>query len=166
MSADAAAAVSIEDSAIAVIVATCQRAGGRETGGVLVGRYSDLLDHAVISEATPPPADSSRFPAAFVRGIRGLSALLKVRWRRHQHYLGEWHFHPGGSPQPSPQDLKQMRAFAAAPEHQCPRPILVVLGGDPSGVWNVSVTLVDAQRAVPLAEALPPADAPGTAQPG
>jgi len=156
VSADAAVAVSIDESAIAAIVATCQGAGGRETGGVLVGRYSELLDQALISEATPPPADSSRFPAAFVRGIKGLSALLKLRWRRHQHYVGEWHFHPGGSPLPSPQDLRQMRVFAAAPEHHCPRPILVVLGGDPSGTWGISVTLVDAHQTTPLVEARGP----------
>lgn len=45
-----------------------------------------------------------------------------------------------------------MREFARAPEHQCPRPILLVLGGDPTGSWELSVTAIEALNTVPLLE--------------
>lgn len=152
MSADATIAVSIEESAIAAILSTCRAAAGRETGGVLVGRYSELLDHAVVLEATPPPSDSIRFPTSFIRGIKGLGALFRKRWQRSEHYVGEWHFHPRATSRPSTQDLKQMREFARAPEQQCPRPILLVLGGDVAGSWELSATAIDALNTVPLIE--------------
>src|SRR3989442_8171454 len=117
-------------------------AGRRETGGILVGHYGPWRDRAIVSEATAPPRDSVGAAASFARGIRGLKTLLRLRWRRKQYYLGEWHFHPFADPSPSSRDLRQMRAFGNDPGYACARPILVVVGGDPNAAWTLSVSVV------------------------
>ena len=42
--------------------------------------------------------------------------------------MGEWHYHPGGSAQPSAADIRQMRDIAKDDEAHCPEPILLVMG--------------------------------------
>lgn len=143
ISADAAIAVTIQDAAWDLIVERCAAAGRTETGGVLIGRYTEWLDRVVVLEATGPPSDSRFWPSAFWRGLRGLRRLLAKRWKSGLHYVGEWHFHPFVSAQPSRMDVAQMRAFAEDNHYQCPRPILVVIGGDPAGDPEVAVAVID-----------------------
>lgn len=142
LSADDSTAVTIEDVAWASIVERCAAAGRSETGGVLIGRYTELRDRAVIVEATAAPRDSIFWPFAFWRGIRGLRRLLADRWSHGLHYVGEWHFHPFVSAEPSGRDLEQMRTFAADPDYRCLRPVLVVVGGDPQGDPDVAVAVM------------------------
>ena len=80
----------------------CRVAGGNETGGILVGRYNENHDTAVVTRATGAPSDSTATRRGFRRGIRGLRAFLARLWREgHEYYLGEWHYHPHGPPEPS-----------------------------------------------------------------
>jgi hypothetical protein len=149
LSADETVAVSIGDEAWTSIVERCTSAGRRETGGVLIGRYTEWRDRAIVIEATGPPRDSRFGPFAFWRGLRGLRRLLKVRWTESRtYYLGEWHFHPFMSPDPSAIDLNQMRVFAADPDYRCPKPVLLVIGGDPTIDPKVTVSVVDAGDSV------------------
>jgi integrative and conjugative element protein (TIGR02256 family) len=120
----------------------CRRAGVLETGGILIGHYSDLRDQAVITEVTGPPRDSVARRFSFVRGLIGLQARIDRAWRRGEYYLGEWHFHPFTSPDPSPRDLAQIIAFSKTEAYCCPEPILVVVGDDPNSVGRISVWLV------------------------
>ena len=156
LSVDAATAVTIADRAFDAIVQRCRDAGGVETGGVLIGRYTEWLDRAIVVEAAGPPRDSRQGPRAFWRGVAGLGRLLRERWRTsHTYYLGEWHFHPFMSAQPSSTDLDQIRAFAADPAYQCPRPVLVVVGGDPATAPEVEVVVVEGGAVVRRAPAGP-----------
>ncbi|HEX7949010.1 MAG TPA: Mov34/MPN/PAD-1 family protein [Candidatus Limnocylindrales bacterium] len=144
-------AVSIEDEAWLSIIEQCSAAGRRETGGILIGRYTRWRDQAHIIEATGPPRDSRFWAFAFWRGLKGLRTLLAARWRESgMSYLGEWHFHPYMSAEPSPTDLKQMRQFAGDPAYQCPKPVLVVVGGDPAQDEDVTVSVVDGDAVVPF----------------
>ena len=142
VTADRKLAVKIAPKSLRTMLREAQRAGRRETGGILIGRYSEAQDQAIVEEATTAPSDSKREPAAFFRGVAGLTALLRRRWRRGHYYVGDWHFHPFASAEPSPRDLAQMRAFSSDARYQCARPILVVMGGDPSGDWSVEVRVV------------------------
>jgi proteasome lid subunit RPN8/RPN11 len=151
VAADHSVAVSLESKALATMLRESRRAGRRETGGILVGQYGPWLDRAIVSEATAAPPDSVGAAASFARGVRGLKRLLRLRWRRHRYYLGEWHFHPYADPTPSPRDLRQIHALAHDRDYACRRPILIVLGGDPAADWTVSVSVVTGEQALRLA---------------
>ena len=156
LSADGTTAVSVDSGAAADILAHCRKAGRVETGGILIGRYSELGDRAVVVEASGPPRDSRRLAFAFWRGIVGLRTMLADRWRKTgHHYLGEWHFHAFSSAEPSERDLTQMAAFAADADYQCPRPILIVIGGDPANEYGVEAVVLQEGRVIRLERQAP-----------
>ncbi len=111
----------------------CENNPSRETGGLLVRRYTEELRTAVVTEALPTPVDSQFGPTWFVRGIRGLNAKLQRRWKSGRgYYLGEWHYHPTGDATPSRVDNAQMRSISASKQYACPEPILLIVGGTSS----------------------------------
>jgi integrative and conjugative element protein (TIGR02256 family) len=132
------------------LIAHCIRAGRLETGGILIGRYSDHHDQAVITEVTGPAVDSVHRRWFFVRGLAGMQRRIDRAWRRHDYYLGEWHFHPFASPEPSDRDRNQARDFSVDPAYSCPEPILLVVGGDPRRKPQVAVGVMVAGSLVPL----------------
>lgn len=79
-----------------------------ETGGILVGFVDWHREAVYITRALKPPSDSSSSPFAFVRGISDVPDEVEhihERTGAMLGYIGEWHTHPGGEPQPSPRDL-------------------------------------------------------------
>lgn len=117
-----------------------RKAAPLETGGVLAGRYNDDLDCALVTDVSDPPSDSTARRTAFDRGITGLQSWLSKLWSsaKRSYYIGEWHFHPGGTPTPSHQDAAQMRDVARDRAYKCPEPVLLILGGDPNASWEVA----------------------------
>lgn len=109
----------------------CSAAGRNETGGVLMGRYNGELNVATVTRVVGPPPDSRRGRSTFVRGTRGLQQLIERLWRVDEYYLGEWHFHPGGTARPSSVDIRQMKRISESGAYNCPEPILIVVGGMP-----------------------------------
>jgi len=138
--------VTLEAKALSKMVSDCTRAGAHETGGILIGRYSSDGSIALISEITSHPKDSISSQVTFQRGIIGLKELLSARWDEGYHYVGEWHFHPGGSPEPSGPDKHAMRSIATNSKYSCQEPILIILGGRPPGEANLSVTVFPANK--------------------
>lgn len=115
----------------------CTEAGGKETGGILIGRYSDSHDCAVVTEVMPPPHDSHHAKTRFARGIFGLQERLNLVWKKlRTYYIGEWHFHPDGSPAYSHVDEDQMMSVAADQAYRCPEPILLIIGGNEVHGWK------------------------------
>jgi hypothetical protein len=86
---------------------------GNETGGVLIGTYSCDLSLAIVARATAHPSDSRAGATWFERGTAGMDKLLEDAWAHGLHYLGEWHYHPGGAP------------FASSNDEM---PVLIILG--------------------------------------
>lgn len=110
------------------MVAACRNSHRRETGGILVGRYSKKGTIAEILESLPPPVDSVGTTSTFHRGISGISKDLTSRWaKKGAHYVGEWHYHPTGNGQPSHRDITQMIDFAREEDMQSPVPIMVIV---------------------------------------
>ncbi len=101
-----------------------------ETGGVIVGRYSDDRTTALISDFLPPPKDSVMQRNSFVRGVKGLKKKLRKIWtgKDRRYYLGEWHYHPSKYLIPSKTDLEQMIAINHEPRFQCKEPIMIIVG--------------------------------------
>ncbi len=158
-SADARFHVHVPAATVRRLLYLCCSSGTRETGGILVGRYSATLDCARVSAASGPPTDSIRGPSSFQRGTRGLQTWLEHWWgSRGDHYLGEWHFHPYALPVPSSTDLQQLQRIARTADYRCPEPILLIVGGDPAGKWSISAHIVPrGQVAVPLQQLQEPA---------
>ena len=119
----------IPQSEMRKVQAMCRDSQGLETGGVLVGYYTERFDCAVVTEASGPPADSDRGRSTFLRGTRGIQSWLRRLWQGlHHHYLGEWHYHPGGLAVPSPTDNSQMHSIATSSSYRRPEPILLIVG--------------------------------------
>lgn len=99
-----------------------------ETGGVLIGRYVENGAIAHVELASPAPGDSSAGLDWFERGKEGLGELLREQWNlpQRRYYVGEWHFHPIGRAEPSPQDRSQMAEIAQDPKYHCERPLLII----------------------------------------
>jgi integrative and conjugative element protein (TIGR02256 family) len=131
----------LDVAAIGTMLAESRKARRCETGGILIGRYDDSGWTAHVVEATPQPADSWAGWFWFRRGNKGLAELLEARWNDGLHYLGEWHFHPKGSPAPSAADHRAMARIARNPLYACDAPLLVILGGNLKAHWDLSVTV-------------------------
>jgi len=129
------------------ILGACKQSGLNETGGILVGFYEERLDCAQVTAATSAPDDSRKGRTWFHRGTDGLQTWLNDLWHRKRNfYLGEWHFHPFAPPMPSRTDVEQMQQIANAPSYHCPEPLLLLIGGDPSTKWTMSVFVFSQER--------------------
>lgn len=128
---DGTFAVELRASVLGALNRYCRDAGSLETGGILIGRYSNDLAVAIVREATPPPTDSKRGCSWFVRGVSGLREMLGNRWqsRERTFYIGEWHFHPVNYIEPSGDDFAQMLEISKTREYTCKEPLLLILGG-------------------------------------
>lgn len=113
------------------ILEACHQSASKETGGILVGRYSEDLNCALVTEHSGRPVDSRSGRTWFSRGTAGLQKWLNALWSRSErrYYLGEWHYHPGGPSEPSDTDRNQMKCIAQDTSHKCPEPVLLIVGG-------------------------------------
>ncbi len=132
----------VGDASVKLMLEECVRARSRETGGILIGHYSDGHDCAIVDRITSPSIDSKFGSTWFYRGVNGLQRMLDHYWRQGEgFYLGEWHFHPSAAPTPSPKDHNSMRRIAGSYLYNCPEPVLFIIGGDPHGRWSTSATV-------------------------
>lgn len=138
---DSGATVVFSTKAIAAIVDATKRKPDCETGGILIGHYSDDLTCAWIDDATGEPPGSQSGRTWFLRGQRGLRKVLATFWRDGRYYVGEWHSHPHSSPTPSAPDLSSLRNISRSKKFTCERPILAVIGGDILNIPLLSVTI-------------------------
>lgn len=139
--------VIIPPTALEGILGFAAESVGVETGGIALGRYSGCHTFATVDNFTGPPTDSKRSKFNFVRGVQGLQALIAKLWKKERrYYLGEWHFHPGASANPSGTDLAQMIAIANDANYACPEPLLFIIGGDPKTSWELKVLLTFPNR--------------------
>ncbi len=119
--------VVIEDSLLEYMCELCAESTPLETGGILIGSYTEGGNTASVTRVEGPPSDSKRKRNRFYRGTDGLQDLIEALWKSGEYYLGEWHCHPGGLSEPSRSDLKQMKAISEDREAHRPEPILVVI---------------------------------------
>jgi hypothetical protein len=111
------------------------RGGSEETGGILVGFYSDDLTTAIVTQATEPPSDSLRGATWFHRGVAGLRKMLSGLWEKPNRldHLGEWHDHTAPHIRLSERDIREMKDISGSSRYQCSEPILIVIGRQGSG---------------------------------
>lgn len=129
----------IEESHIAKILEACKNSGDHETGGIIVGHYTENLDCAIVTDVSLSPSDSRNGRSWFYRGVNGIQNWLNRLWIRREYYLGEWHFHPFAYAALSPTDKTQMKKIAKNKSYYCPEPVLLIIGGDPERDWKMRV---------------------------
>ena len=128
----------------------CIKSRSMETGGILIGNYSEEENIAIIQCITGPPKDSKRSMCTFKRGVNSLMDLLNNKWKLGQYYIGEWHFHPNSSSKPSNIDDEQMQKFSINKSLKCSKPILLVIGGNQDNGWKLSVHIYTKEDKIPL----------------
>jgi integrative and conjugative element protein (TIGR02256 family) len=134
------------------ILESCRRSHPEETGGILVGYYTETLDCAMVTDASERPPDSRSGSTWFVRGTAGLQRWLDGPWRKskRRYLLGEWHYHPGGESETSPTDKRQMGRIAGSASYECPEPVLLLVGGSASDRCDVRVCVFVEGREAPV----------------
>jgi len=106
--------VEISHHAPASIRATIARSDSTlETGGALFGHEHTL----VVTSASGPGPNGVHHPGYFLRDLEHtqLAADRAYKVDRSQ-WIGEWHTHPSGSPEPSPLDLNTYISHLVDPE--------------------------------------------------
>jgi integrative and conjugative element protein (TIGR02256 family) len=114
------------------IVVAATRAGGHETGGMLVGyEGADRAGEMVVTQliAAGPRAKRGEFdfnPDG--RWQRGELARVYQASGRLETFLGDWHSHPHGLPLPSETDVKTAARTATNERARAPRPLTMIVG--------------------------------------
>lgn len=93
---DAGWSVRIADRAHQKILEDCQKYAGVETGGLLVGRVSQIQRAFIVTDILPASQDSRRAKSEFVLGTDGVKAMLESyseSCRYTLYCLGTWHNH-------------------------------------------------------------------------
>jgi len=131
--------LSLDDAIMTKMLTLCKETANVETGGILVGYYTNNHEWAIVSDVSGPPIGSKRAFSSFVRGIKGLQQWLNDMWdstNRH-YYLGEWHYHPFATPAASYVDVKQIKEHAENGPLNCPEPIMLIVGGNPNNLFDM-----------------------------
>lgn len=92
----------------------CERVSGNriETGGVLFGQVDEFLKVIWVDEVSGPPPDSIASRTGFLCGTDGVQEMHDEKVKRTSGtvaFVGMWHTHPEGMPQPSFTDLEAMK---------------------------------------------------------
>ncbi len=124
----------VTDEGLVQQVDACREASlPNETGGVLLGQYDMSRRIIYVFDMLPAPADSERWPTAYIRGSEGLLARVKEARKLSgdmADYVGEWHSHPKGiSTSASPDDVNVLR-WVSAQKARDGHPGLVMIVGD------------------------------------
>lgn len=138
----------IPQSALNSIYKMCA-ASSNETGGILIGYYSADFSWAIVTKVTAPPVGSIRGTSTFVREGKSLTRLLDKCWKQKQYYLGEWHYHPNASAEPSNTDKNTMCKLARTASLHCPEPILLIIGGNCNS-WTIHCSVFVAEKEIRL----------------
>ena len=104
--------IEVSEAALASVAKHISSRKRGETGGILIGRYSDDLSTAKVMSASGPGPRATFGPSSFTRQAFSLQARLDREFEAGRYYLGEWHCHPGTNSAPSSQDIRQMKAIS------------------------------------------------------
>lgn len=107
-----------------------------ETGGVLLGWRSP--GHICVTNMVGPGPAARHDKASFDPDAEWQAtqiAQLYAESGRRLSYLGDWHTHPGATPNPSARDRQTLRTIARHPPARCPQPVMVILGQPRPDQW-------------------------------
>jgi len=103
--------------------------GDIETGGVLIGHRNDNGDYVIVRASKPGP-NAIRTKTRFEKDEEYCQNELLDAFKELGEqglYLGEWHYHPSGSKEPSGLDIKSLTEIAAQANYRIDKPIMIIL---------------------------------------
>lgn len=127
----------ISKTAFRDMVEEANRAYPMETGGVLVGYFSEFGEPVVFAATGPGPNAvhlQNRFMPDHTWQCEQLESLFQKSsgtWV----YLGDWHTHPDSSPEMSRLDQRTLRSIAKYKLAENPHPLMLI-GGYSSPHWK------------------------------
>jgi len=131
--------VLITRESLAAVSAEVSKSIGIETGGILIG-FRARNGKVVIVRATGPGPKAVRTPTWFDRDVeycqqqlKEASDLLGLKGQ----YVGEWHFHPVGSSEPSGRDIRSMGEIAAQINYATDEPIMLIVSPETKMVFTL-----------------------------
>ncbi len=138
--------VLVPDEILDAMRKTALSAKPQETGGTLVGHYSEDHRVAYVTGALEAKTGARKERARFYRPPDDVDGQLARTYEESgglTHYLGEWHTHPEAAPIPSPTDLSTLRGLARSRSVATDTPFLLILGGDFEATSPTSCTLAE-----------------------
>jgi len=142
--------VLVSRTALASIAEEAVRSlGGNETGGVLLGHD---LGQLVVHHAGAPGPKADHHPDRFLRDLQYAQELARAAWEEDRsQWIGEWHTHPNGVPEPSPTDLRSYLRHLHDPELMLKRFLSVIVSVEEDNIRAVAwVIYPSAAYLVPL----------------
>lgn len=116
-----------------------------ETGGVLLGYWSQDRQSLLISDASGPGPGATHGVSDFTPDPafqRNFVARAYEDSRRITTYLGDWHSHPGGADQLSQTDLHTLGRIARDRHARARHPIMAILSGN-EPQWSLTVWVLN-----------------------
>jgi integrative and conjugative element protein (TIGR02256 family) len=113
-----------------------------ETGGVLVGYYTEDLTTAILLDSFEAFKPGEGSVGSFRPDTDFIQAELDRIWDESggcQYYLGDWHSHPRNLPLPSDLDDETMFIYSDDADMNCPQPILMIVGDRMLSIGDVRI---------------------------
>jgi integrative and conjugative element protein (TIGR02256 family) len=123
----------ILDSPCSYMLSEAHRVLPLETGGVLLGYWSEDHMAAVVTNAVGPGPQAQHDYCSFIPDYdyhcAEIARIYEASGRRYT-YLGDWHTHPGGSPRLSRRDRLTLRRIARHEPARVRTPLMLVVFGN------------------------------------
>jgi integrative and conjugative element protein (TIGR02256 family) len=113
-------------AALEVFSAYLQQGTDPEAGGLLFAEFDFPIIR--ITEASLPRATDRRWRTLFIPNRMLQRQLIKQRFKKDYHFVGEWHTHPEAKPTPSALDLESMSDSFLKSRHELNYFIMVIVG--------------------------------------
>ncbi|WMN11029.1 Mov34/MPN/PAD-1 family protein [Marivirga salinae] len=119
----------IDDSIIFRMVSESKKHYPKEFGGILLGRYTEDFNKAIITDIIIP-TEFENSKTQFKRGNKGIEKRLRKEYNKKPSiiYLGEWHTHPESLPEPSNTDISTFTQLSEISSVLIRNPIMLIIG--------------------------------------
>lgn len=97
-----------------------------ETGGLLFAEFK--LPDIYITDISLPYKKDIRKPFLFIPNKKHQKKMIKIKYKKGLHFVGEWHTHKQKLPKPSKLDINSMLDSFSKSNHELNYFIMLILG--------------------------------------
>jgi integrative and conjugative element protein (TIGR02256 family) len=99
-----------------------------ESGGLLFAEFD--FPRINVKEVSPPHSSDKRWRTFFIPNRVLQRRLIRSRFKKALHFVGEWHTHPMAVPVPSKIDLESMTEAFSKSHHELNYFLMIIVGND------------------------------------